>query len=163
MMTPRAATPDDFGFIRGLAGHPDYAPFITDEDEAALALYLTDPSARLQIWQENGQPAGFALFCEIGHPSGRVELRRLALARTGGGRGLAFVTALTDHAFETLEAARIWLDASGENARAARVYDQAGYRLEGVQRSHWWRPALGRSVDLLLYGLMHAEWQAFRR
>ena len=163
MMTPRAATPDDFAFIRGLAGHPDYAPFITDEDEASLALYLADPSARLQIWQENGQPAGFALFCEIGHPSGRVELRRLALARTGGGRGLAVVTALTDHACETLEAARVWLDASGENARAARVYDQAGYRLEGVQRGHWWRPALGRSVDLLLYGLMRAEWQALRR
>jgi RimJ/RimL family protein N-acetyltransferase len=156
MMTPRAATSADFAFIRGLAGHPDYAPFITDEDEAALALYRNDPSARLQIWQENGQPAGFALYCEIGHPSGRVELRRLALARTGGGRGLAFVTALTDHAFETL-------DASGENARAARVYDQAGYRLEGVQRGHWWRPALGRSVDLLLYGLMRAEWQARRR
>ena len=46
MMTPRAATPDDFAFIRGLAGHPDYAPFITDEDETALAAYLTDPGLR---------------------------------------------------------------------------------------------------------------------
>jgi RimJ/RimL family protein N-acetyltransferase len=76
---------------------------------------------------------------------------------------LAFVTALTDHAFETLDAARVWLDASGENARAARVYNKAGYRLEGVQRGHWWRPALGRPVDLLLYGLMRAEWQALPR
>ena len=68
MMIPRAATPDDFAFIRGLAGHPDYAPFITDEDEASLALYLADPSARLQIWQENGQPAGFALFARSAIP-----------------------------------------------------------------------------------------------
>ncbi|WP_430464247.1 GNAT family N-acetyltransferase [Tabrizicola sp.] len=161
-MSLRAATPADFAFIRGLAGHPDYAPFITDEDETALAAYLTDPEARLYIWDENGTAAGFALYCEIGHPTGRVELRRLALARTGGGRGLAFVTALTDHAFGPLNAARVWLDASGENTRAAKVYDQAGYRLEGTLRAHWWRPALGRSVDLLLYGILRDEWQARR-
>lgn len=158
-MTLRPATPADFAFIRGLAGHPAYAPFITDEDETALAAYLADPTARLCIWDEAGRPAGFALFCEIGHPTGRVELRRLALATTGGGRGLAFVRALTDHAFDRLGAARVWLDASGENPRACRVYEQAGYRLEGCQRAHWWRPGLGRAVDLMLFGLMREEWQ----
>lgn len=158
-MTLRPATAADFPFIRALAQDPAYAPFITDEDDAALAAYLADPSARLYIWQEDGKAAGFALFCEIGHPTGRVELRRLALARTGGGRGLGFVKALTDHAFAQLDAARVWLDASGENPRACRVYEQAGYSLEGVQRAHWWRPALGRAVDLRLYGMLRAEWQ----
>lgn len=162
-MSLRAATPADFTFIRSLASHSDYAPFITDEDEVALAAYLTDPSARLYIYEEAGAAAGFALYCEIGEPSGRVELRRLALARTGGGRGLAFVRALTDHAFEQLGAKRLWLDASGENARAARVYDQAGYRLEGVLRAHWWRPTLGRAVDMLLYGMLHDDWKALPR
>lgn len=158
-MTLRPATPADFAFIRGLAGHPDYAPFITDEDEAALADYLTDPSARLYIWEEGGKPAGFALYCEIGDPSGRVELRRLALAETGGGRGLPFVKVLTDHAFSEFGAAKVWLDANGENTRAARVYEQAGYRLEGTLRNHWWRPALGRTVDLLLFGILREEWK----
>lgn len=162
-MTLRPATPADFPFIRALAQDPANAPFITDEDDLALAAYLADPSARLCIWEEADQPAGFALFCEIGHPTGRVELRRLALAQTGGGRGLQFVTHLTDHAFSTLNADRVWLDASGENPRAARVYEKAGYRLEGTQRSHWWRPALGRSVDLLLFGLQRSEWQGARR
>lgn len=67
-MTLRPATAADFGFIRSLTQHPDYAPFLTDEDEAGLADYLADPSARLQIWQEDGQPAGFALWCGVGHP-----------------------------------------------------------------------------------------------
>lgn len=162
-MSLRLATPADFPFIRALSQDPANTPFISDEDETALAAYLTDPEARLYIWEENGAAAGFALYCEIGHPSGRVELRRLALAPTGGGRGLAFVRTLTDHAFEHLDAARVWLDASGENARAAKVYDNAGYRLEGIQRAHWWRPALGRSVDLLLYGILRDEWQALPR
>lgn len=133
-MTLRTANPADFPFIRRLAQDPANAPFITDEDEAGLAAYLADPTARLMIWQDGGQPAGFVLWCGVGQPAGVVELRRLALAQTGGGRGLGFVRALTDYGFETLGAQKIWLDASGENARAARVYHQAGYRLEGTQR-----------------------------
>ena len=157
-MTPRPATATDFPFIRRLAGHPDYAPFITDEDDAALAAYLADPASLLQIWESQGHPAGFSLWCGIGQPSGAVELRRLALATTGGGRGLAFVRALTDFGFQNLNAARLWLDASAENPRAAKVYQQAGYTLEGCQRAHWFRPCLGRSVDLLLFGMLRAEW-----
>ncbi len=160
--TLRPATPADFPFIRALAQDPANAPFITDEDEAALADYLSDPTARLYIWEENALPAGFALFCEIGHPTGRVELRRLALAKTGGGRGVEFVKALTDHAFSSLGAARVWLDASAENPRACHLYAKLGYRLEGTQRAHWWRPALGRAVDLCLFGMQRAEWAGGR-
>lgn len=86
-------------------------------------------------------------------------MRRLALAKVGGGKGLAFVKALTDHGFAELGAAKIWLDASGENPRAAKIYHQAGYTLEGRQRAHWWRPVLGRVVDVLLFGMLRDEWQ----
>lgn len=155
----RPATSADFPFIRALAQRPENAPFITDEDDAALGRYLADPASRLCIWEESGEAAGFALYCQMDEPSGAVELRRLALAETGGGRGLAFLKALTDHGFAELGAKRVWLDASGENPRAARVYEKAGYKLEGVLRQHWWRPALGRTVDLLLFGMLRDEWQ----
>lgn len=157
-MTLRPATPADFPFIRATAGQPGHAPFITDEDETALAAYLTDPTCRLLIWEQDG-PAGYALFCEIGEPSGAVELRRLALAQTGGGRGRAFVQALIDHAFADLGAARLWLDASGENLRAQHLYQSLGFTLEGRLRAHWWRPMLGRTVDMMLYGMLRNEWR----
>ena len=159
-MILRPATPGDFPFIHGLAQRQDYAPFITDEDDAVLAAYMASPSSRLLIWQDAEGPAGFALFCEIGEPSGRVELRRLALARAGRGEGAAFLQALIDHAFVSLGAGRLWLDASSENQRAQRAYQRAGFTLEGRLRGHWHRPALGRVVDLMLYGLMRDEWQA---
>jgi RimJ/RimL family protein N-acetyltransferase len=158
-MTLRPATPADFAFIRALAQRPDNAPFITDEDDGALARYLTGSSSLL-IWQDADGPAGFALFCELGDPSGRIELRRLALARAGRGEGAAFVRVLVDHAFATLNAQRLWLDASGENPRAHKVYDRAGFTLEGRMRGHWYRPASARVVDLLLYGMMRDEWAA---
>ena len=158
-MMLRSATAADFAFIRGLAGHPDYAPFISDDDEATLGAHLTNPAHRLLIWQDAQGPAGLALYCEIGDPSGRVELRRLALARPSKGEGAAFLQALIDYAFHDLQAQRLWLDASAENPRAQKAYLKAGFIFEGRQRAHWFRPALGRAVDLMLYGILRAEWQ----
>ncbi len=157
-MTLRPATPADFPFIRALAQRPDYAIYITDEDEARLAFYASDPAHRLQIWEENGTPAGYALWAEIGDPSGRVELRRLALDQAGGGKGLGFVQTLTAYGFDVLGAKKVWLDASGENLRAQKIYDRAGYTLEGRLRDHWYRPSLGRNVDVMLYGLLRDDW-----
>ena len=156
----RPAMAADFGFIHDLARRPDYAVYITDEDDAALAAYLADPASRLLIWEAEGRPAGFALFCEIGDPAGRVELRRLALATAGNGQGRVFLRALVDHGFGALGAARLWLDASSENLRAMRTYEHAGFTLEGRLRQHWYRPSVGRAVDLMLYGMLRAEWES---
>jgi len=158
----RPATPADFGFIRALAQHPENAPFISDDDDAALAAHLANPAHRLLIWQDDQGPRGFALYCEIGEPSGRIELRRLALAQVGRGEGAAFLRAMIDYAFADLGAAKLWLDASGENLRAQRVYVREGFTLEGQLRQHWYRPVLGRSVDLMLYGLLRDEWCKLR-
>ena len=34
------------------------------------------------------------------------------------------------------------------------------FTLEGRLRQHWHRPALGRNVDLMLYGMLRAEWES---
>jgi RimJ/RimL family protein N-acetyltransferase len=43
-----------------------------------------------------------------------------------------------------------------------KIYERAGCLREGIQRAHWWRPALGRAVDLHLFGMLRAEWLARR-
>jgi RimJ/RimL family protein N-acetyltransferase len=156
-MTLRAATAADFAFIRGLTTRPDYAPFIGDSPEADLQGWIDSPAARVLIWTD-GTAQGFAIFREIGDPSGAVELFRIALDSAGGGRGDAFFNDLLDHAFRDLGAARVWLDASGENPRAMKIYERAGCQREGVMRAQWFRPCLGRAVDLHLFGMMRTEW-----
>jgi RimJ/RimL family protein N-acetyltransferase len=156
----RQGTAADFGFIRSLAGRDDYRPFITDEDEAGLQVYLDLPDCEILIWEPEGRPAGYAIFCEIGHVSGRVELMRLALAEAGQGKGAVFLRTLLDRAFGTHGAGRVWLDCSGENYRAQKAYLRAGFRQEACLRNHEFVPVLGRSIDTLLYGMLRAEWQA---
>lgn len=160
-MSLRPASAADFAFIRSLTTRADYAPFIGDDDDAALLAHLRSLSTRIVIWEGDGSK-GFAIFREIGEPSGRVELFRIALDQAGGGRGDAFFNALLDYAFCELAAQRVWLDASGENLRAMKIYERAGCVREGIQRAHWWRPALGRSVDLHLFGMLRGEWLARR-
>lgn len=157
----RPATAADFGFIRSLTTRADYAPFIGDADEATLQGWLDSPAARIVIWEADWAK-GFAIYREIGELSGRVELFRIALDQAGGGRGDVFFNALLDHAFRDLGAERVWFDASGENPRAMNIYERAGCLREGIQRAHWWRPALGRAVDLHLFGMLRAEWLARR-
>jgi len=157
----RSATPDDIGFIRSLTTRADYAPFIGDSDAATLTGWIAGPTERVVIWTD-GEATGFAIFRELGKPGAIVELFRIALDRAGGGRGDAFFAALLDHAFTDLGAHRVWLDASGENPRAMKVYERAGCQREGVQRGQWWRPGLGRAVDLHLFGILRNEWLARR-
>ena len=159
-MRLRPALAADFGFIRSVTGRAEYAPFLTDEDEAGLAVYLTDAAARLLIWEDDHGPRGFALYAAPQDGAGVVELRRLALDQAGRGEGQAFLRKMIDHAFQELGAGRLWLDASGENLRAQAAYLRAGFTLEGRLRQHWYRPALGRVVDLMIYGMMRGEWQA---
>jgi RimJ/RimL family protein N-acetyltransferase len=159
----RAATPADFPTIRAMAQQPQHAALITDEDEAALAGYLADPYARLLMLETGGDAnAGFALFCELGNRAGAVELRRLALRQTGSGQGRAFVQLLTDYAFETLGAQRVWLDTNFDNFRAQKVYTACGYQLEGKLRAHGYCAPLGRALDQWIYGILRHEWQALR-
>ncbi len=158
----RPATLQDLGFVRALVRRPENAPFLTDEDETALAAYLSNPSARLLIWGED-QPRGFALFCDVGHLSGAVNLMRLALDSPGHGEGAAFLRQLIDHGFGPLQAKRLWLDATGENLRAHRVYSREGFTLEGRLRQHEYRAAIGRVVDVLFFGMLRHEWAALPR
>lgn len=156
----RQGGPGDFGFIRALAGRADYRPFITDEDEAGLRVYLDAPDCEILIWEVDDRPSGFAILCEIGHASGRVELMRLALDVAGQGAGGAFVRALVDRAFAAHGAWRVWLDCSAENLRAQRTYLRAGFVQEARLRDHDFVPVLGRNIDTLLYGMLRAEWEA---
>jgi len=70
--------------------------------------------------------------------------------------GNRFLRALIDHAFDTLNAARIWLDVVQDNPRAQASYHRAGFTYEGTLRQNWKRPN-GDIVDMQIYGMLLPE------
>ena len=158
-MTLRPATLQDLPYIRSLVQRTENAPFLTDEPETDLARYLADPADDLLIWGTEAR-RGFALFCNVDHPGGVVELRRLCLDHPGQGEGADFIFSLISRAFTNYAANRLWLDCSGENLRAQAVYAREGFTLEGRLRQHNHVAVLGRRVDMLLYGMLRQEWPA---
>jgi ribosomal protein S18 acetylase RimI-like enzyme len=161
-MSLTAARLTDIPFIRRIAGHPDNAGFVTDEDDADLARYFDDPTARVLVWTD-GDQRGFAIFCDLDSRAGSICLMRLALETPGRGGGAAFLDALVDHGFGALGAARLWLDASGGNVRAQKAYLRAGFVLEGRLRCHEYVPRTGQIIDTCLYGMLRTEWHQLRR
>lgn len=153
----RPATPQDFAFLHAVAGRAENARFIVDEDDTALQAHIDAPDRALVIWEQDGAPAGFALFAELDNPANRTELRRLALDKTGAGLGRAFIEDLKAYAFTTLGVNRLWLDVAGDNLRAQKTYARAGFTHEGTQRAHWRRPA-GDVADLMIFAMLRSEW-----
>ncbi len=152
----RKATPADFAFIHTVTARPENARFIVDLPDQKLTAHLNDPEMDLVIWEQGGSLAGYALFCEIGNPSGRVELRSLGLNVTGKGLGASFLHALIGHGFDTLNAMRIWLDVVQDNPRAQAAYQRAGFTHEGTLRQNWKRPN-GDIVDMQIFGMLKSE------
>lgn len=147
---------EDFDFIHEIALRPENAGFIIDEDNRALQAHLDSADAALVIWENDKNPAGFALFCELSNPANRAELRRLGLQKTSTGLGPHFLQALVGYAFDMLQIDRLWLDVAGDNPRARKTYERAGFTYEGRLRQHWKRPA-GDLADLDLFAMLRSD------
>ncbi len=78
-------------------------------------------------------------------------------AAQGKGHGTEATRLMVGFAFETLNLNRVWLKVYEGNDRAARVYEKAGFRKEGVLRDDAFRD--GRYRDSIVYGILRAEWK----
>lgn len=74
----------------------------------------------------------------------------------GRGYGSEATRLWVDHAFETLNMNRVWLEVHSTNPGGRRAYEKAGFQLEGIQREAVYRE--GRYADLLIMGLLRSEW-----
>ncbi len=155
-MPLRPATETDLGFITALQARPDYAALVAFDPEEALRRYIMSPEAALMIWEEDDQPEGFVLICGLGNADRTLELRRLAIATPGQGRGRRCLAELTDHAFGPLNARRLYLDVAADNTRARAAYERAGFVYEGTLRQAWARRT-GDYADLALYALLDTD------
>lgn len=78
--------------------------------------------------------------------------------RWGHGYGTEAVRLLLDFAFNDMNLHRVQLGVFRFNSRAVASYERVGFVREGVQREYLARD--GERHDLLLYGILAADWRA---
>jgi RimJ/RimL family protein N-acetyltransferase len=125
------------GYIRGRSGNDRESRFaIADAGDGRLL------GAIGASWDETGD------VTEIGY-----WLRADARGSGAMARALRLITAWAlAHG-----AARVQLRAAVENEPSRRVAETVGFRLEGVHRSAYWNPRLGRRIDWAMYSLLPGE------
>lgn len=74
----------------------------------------------------------------------------------GRGYGRECVALLVEYAFLHHNFHKVWLEVHANNARAQHCYAACGFREEGRLREHVW--SQGRYEDLIMMGLLRAEW-----
>lgn len=79
----------------------------------------------------------------------------------GQGYGTEVTNLMLDHGFGTLNLHRIMLRVYAYNERARRVYEKAGYLLEGTQRDAAFKD--GAYVDVHIMAVLRPEWEARRK
>ncbi|MFJ6082810.1 GNAT family N-acetyltransferase [Streptomyces sp. NPDC092369] len=116
-----------------------------------LDLAVTDPAT--------GELLGEVVLYEW-DPAARSCTFRTLIGPRGRGRGIGTEATrlIVGHGFEQLGLHRIELEVYGNNHRALRVYEKAGFVVEGVRREASLRD--GEWVDAILMGLLDREWAA---
>jgi len=161
----RRARPDDLEFLFELVNHEDVQPYLggrAPRDREALAGEIErsadDPTAygRLVI-ELDGRRAGVMGFEAANHRSRIARLERLAVHPDFRGRRVADEAAqlLQRHLVVDLGYHRLELEIYGFNERAQRHAERAGFALEGVKRSAYWRH--GEWMDGVLYALIRED------
>jgi RimJ/RimL family protein N-acetyltransferase len=79
----------------------------------------------------------------------------------GRGYGTDAVNAVVDFAFGQLRLERVWLDTDAANVRAHRVYEKAGFTVEGRFRRAFYQD--GEYLDDIRMAMLRSEWTALTR
>ncbi|MGV9287642.1 GNAT family N-acetyltransferase [Streptomyces sp. NPDC003719] len=118
-----------------------------------LDLAVTDPA--------DGELLGEVVLYEW-DPAHRSCTFRTLVGPRGRGRGIGTEATrlIVGHGFERLGLHRIQLEVYGTNRRALRVYEKAGFVVEGVRREAAWRD--GEWVDEVLMAVLDHEWAVHR-
>lgn len=159
LITSRRADETDIAYVMSVERLPGYADLVGEWSQEQHQSKLADSDYAYFLALIAEEPVGFAIFKGVEDAMGNLCLHRVAVARTGGGVGTAFIAELCAWAFGNPAVDRLWLDVLPDNAVARRAYGKLGFVEEGIMRSALRYPD-GRRADLMLMSLLRSEWRA---
>lgn len=137
---------------------------LTSEAYAARRARMDEsppPGAAQFVIDVDGEAVGSASLFNV-DPIGRHAEVGIALASGARGRGIGTeaMRQLVEWAFVRDNLRRVHLQVIASNAGAIRSYEKCGFQVEGRMREHAW--VRGRYEDLVMMGLLRAEWASAR-
>ena len=138
-----------------------YARLVGRWDAEQHASEMENPSSRYLLAREGTDVVAFAILQYVGSPNRNIRLKRIAVRHAERGVGSAFLSLVLTICFTELAAHRVELFVHMENERARRVYDRAGFIVEGVLRD-FHRDADGSFRSMRLMALLQPDWMARR-
>ncbi|GAB6859603.1 GNAT family N-acetyltransferase [Microbacterium xylanilyticum] len=128
--------------------------------EARVAEYDADPDGNLSfVVDVDGEAVGTVSLFDIDGFTATAEVG-IALAAPARGRGIGSeaIRQIVEFGFVRANLRRLHLEVIASNAGAIRVYEKAGFVVEGRQREHAW--VRGHYEDIVRMGLLRDEWRA---
>jgi len=160
---------------------PEDAPFLTageNDSDVRDALFLALPMStqqqleKIKLYQaakdaivflvrerQTNTPVGQTAFFRIDYVS-RAAVFYLAILDKGywsKGYGTEATQLMVTYGFDTLNLNRIQLHVCAENKPAIKIYQNAGFQIEGILRQAMYRR--GAYVDFWVMGLLKDEWK----
>jgi RimJ/RimL family protein N-acetyltransferase len=154
----RSATPADIAQICALEKLPEFRTLVGSWPEDQHRRLLADPTAAYIVVEDQpGQIAGFAILQGLLSEHRQVELKRLVVRTPNQGVGRKLLAEAADRAFGEHRAHRLFLDVFVTNGRARHVYENFGFRKEGIMRDAVYRD--GTYHSLVLMSLLETEYR----
>ena len=153
----RSATQADIPQICALERLPEFRTMVGSWAEDEHRRMLADPGAAyIVVEYPSGQIAGFAILRGLLSEHRQVELKRLVVCTPNQGIGKRLLTEVAARAFGEHSAHRLFLDVFVTNDRARHVYENFGFRKEGIMRDAIYRD--GAYHSLVLMSLLETEY-----
>jgi diamine N-acetyltransferase len=158
----RSATQADIAQICALERLPELRTMVGSWPEDQHMRMLADPGAAYIVTEDqSGRIAGFAILQGLLSEHRQVELKRLVVRTPNQGIGKQLLTEVVGRAFDEHSAHRLFLDVFVTNDRARHVYQNFGFRKEGIMRDAIYRD--GAYHSLVLMSLLETEYRCESR
>ena len=154
----RTATQADIAQICALERLPEFRTMIGSWAEDQHVRMLADPNTLYIVAEDpSGWIAGFAIMQGLLSEHKQVELKRIVVRTPNQGVGKKLLIEVADRAFGEYAAHRLFLDVFVTNDRARHVYENFGFREEGIMRDVIYRD--GAYHSLVLMSLLETEYR----
>ena len=163
-MSLRAASEPDLAFLSELASHQTVAPFLmpgaAEPERLTRLLELSAGEDRpygLFVIELDGGPVGAVALEPVSERSRICQLTGLMVDPRVRRAGIALeaVRLASRRALVEYRQHRVQAETYGDNVAGRRLFERAGFTLEGVRRQAYWRR--DQWLDGVLYGLLAEE------